>query len=157
IASARIKLNRVAKRLESMVAQTRLGFVEAADNESAPLVSALNDLVSYADKSVKDSLMQVKELEIQLKVATAQRQHAEAIIYSISDAVIVTDTFDEMVLANDAAAKALGFDLDKAVRSPVDQVISETKVVELIREMRQSDSTGRRIVEHRIRTGAGER
>src|SRR5262249_12966304 len=54
-------------------------------------------------------------------------------------------------------AKTLGFDLEKAVRSPVDQVVSDTKMVELIREMRQSDSTGRRVVEHHIRTAAGER
>ena len=157
IASTRLKLGRVARRVAMMVDETRMGFVEAVDSESGPLASAVNDLISYADKSVKDSLMQVKELEIQLKVATAQRQHAEAIIYSISDAVIVTDTFDELVLANESAAKTLGFDLDKAVRSPVDQVVSDTKMVELIREMRQSDSTGRRVVEHHIRTAAGER
>ena len=43
--------------------------------------------------------MRLKELEIQLKVATAQRHHAQAILYSISDAVLVTDPFDELVLA----------------------------------------------------------
>ena len=56
----------------------------------------------------------VKELEIQLKVATAERQHAEAIIYSISDAVLVTDPFDDLVLANESAARTFDFDLDKA-------------------------------------------
>ena len=110
-----------------MVDETRMGFVEAVDKESGPLASAVNDLISYADKSVKDSLMQVKELEIQLKVATAERQHAEAIIYSISDAVLVTDPFDELVLANESAARTFDFDLAQAGRSPVDQVLQRSE------------------------------
>jgi len=66
----------------------------------------------------------VKELEIQLKVATAERQHAEAIIYSISDAVLVTDPFDELVLANESAARALEFDLNNSERAPMEKVLA---------------------------------
>jgi PAS domain-containing protein len=68
---------------------------------------------------VSDAALRVKEIEIQLKVATAQRQHAEAIIYSISDAVLVTDPFDDLVLANESAARAFGFDLTSVGRTPI--------------------------------------
>ena len=61
--------------------------------------------------------MKLKELEIQLKVATAERQHAEAIIYSISDAVLVTDPFDDLVLANESAARTFEFDLQQVTRT----------------------------------------
>ncbi len=155
IVSARLKMQALAVRVEKMVDQARLGFIDATDTESVPLVAAVNDLISYVEKSVADAMLQVKELEIQLKVATAQRQHAEAIIYSISDGVLVTDPFDELVLANESAAKTYGFNLEKAGRSPIDNIISDAKTIELIREMRQSDSTGRRIVEHQIKTGEG--
>ncbi|HEX3355742.1 MAG TPA: ATP-binding protein [Tepidisphaeraceae bacterium] len=157
IVSAKSRERLLARRVEKMIAQTKLGFIEAADSDSAELVAAVNELVSYAEKSVSDALLQVKELEIQLKVATAQRQHAEAIIYSISDGVLVTDSFDELVLANESAARTFSFDLSRASRAPVDRMISDAKMIELIREMRQSDSTGRRIVEHQIRTGDGVR
>ena len=123
-----------------------------------PLVAATNELVDHAERSVADALLHCKELEIQLKVATAERQHAEAIIYSISDAVLVTDPFDELVLPNDAAARTLDFDLARAARTPVEQVLKDEKLIALIREMRQSNSAqGRRIVEHSVKTAAGER
>jgi two-component system phosphate regulon sensor histidine kinase PhoR len=157
ITASRRKTAGMIKRVRQMIEQRRFGFIEAPDRDTVPLVAVVNDLVSYAEKSVSDAIMQVKELEIQLKVATAQRQHAEAIIYSISDAVLVTDPFDELVLANEAAARTFGFDLETVGRPPVDRVVADPKMIELIREMRQSDSTGRRIVEHQIRTSGGER
>jgi two-component system phosphate regulon sensor histidine kinase PhoR len=157
ITASRRRTRAMVKRVKEMVEKERFGFIEAPDQDSAQLAGVVNDLVSYAEKSVADAVMQVKELEIQLKVATAQRQHAEAIIYSISDAVLVTDPFDELVLANESAARTFGFNLETVGRSPVDRVIKDTKMIELIREMRQSDSTGRRIIEHQIRTSGGER
>ena len=130
----------------------------APSREFTPIADAINDLFEQADRIVSDAQIKVKELEIQLKVATAERQHAEAIIYSISDAVLVTDIFDELVLANESAARALDFDLKSSERAPVEQVLHDDKIISLIREMRQSKSTsGRRIVEHAVKTAAGER
>ena len=105
-------------------AMTETGKVAPLQTENAelrPLVRAANELVEASDKLVSDAALRVKELEIQLKVATAERQHAEAIIYSISDAVLVTDPFDELVLANESAARTFEFDLAQAGRSPVDR------------------------------------
>ena len=124
----------------------------------ARLEMAVGALVDAAERAVSDAQLRVKELEIQLKVAHAERQHAEAIIYSISDAVLVTDPFDELVLANESAARTFEFDLTRAGRLPVEQVLRDPRMIELIRQMRQSNSkTGRRIVEHTVRTAAGER
>jgi two-component system phosphate regulon sensor histidine kinase PhoR len=109
-------------------------------------------MVELAEGSVTDAAMKLKELEIQLKVATAQRHHAEAILFSISDAVLVTDAFDDLVLANDAAARTFGFDLATATRRPVANVVADETMVQLVREMRQSASkTGRRIVEYQLK------
>ncbi|MDB5301665.1 MAG: Alkaline phosphatase synthesis sensor protein PhoR [Phycisphaerales bacterium] len=122
------------------------------------LTHATDALLESAERSVADARLQAKELEIQLKVATAERQHAEAILYSISDAVLVTDPFDELVLANESAARTFEFDLAKSGRSPVDQVLRDPKMIALIREMRQSHSrSGRRIVEHEVHGEAGSR
>src|SRR5439155_26109612 len=130
--------------------------IDAPSQDMIPLVLAANDLVEQAEKTVNDALLKAKELEIQLKVATAERQHAEAIIYSISDAVLVTDPFDDLVLANEAAARSFEFDLSTSARLPVEQVLKDQKVIALIREMRQSNSaSGRRIVEHTVKTASG--
>jgi two-component system phosphate regulon sensor histidine kinase PhoR len=132
--------------------------LNANGGEFHPLAKSVDDLISSAGDSVRKAALKVKELEIQLKVADAERQHAQAILYSISDAVLVTDTFDELVMANDSAAKAFAFDLATTSRHPIDHVLSDSKVIELIRDMRQSNSkNGRRITEHSIKTPEGDR
>lgn len=149
---------RMARRINDMVTAERLERLPLSEREMRPLLRAFNDLVDHCNGRMSDASVRIKELQIQLKVAQLERQHAEAIIRSISDAVLVTDKFDELVLANESAARALSFKLEKAGRAPVERVLADAKVVELIREMRQSGSTnGRRVVEHRLRHGQAER
>ena len=136
---------------------------EAAIRPSTPrrlltLPEAVRELIGAVEQTIADAKMKSTELGIQLKVAHAERQHAEAIIYSISDAVLVTDPSDELVLANESAARAFEFDLSRAGHLPVEQVLRDPKMIALIREMRQgSAKTGRRVVEHKVRTSGGER
>ncbi len=148
----------LAKQLNTRLSTGYPKRLVAPSREVARVSDAINDLFDQADRIVSDAQIKVKELEIQLKVATAERQHAEAIIYSISDAVLVTDPFDELVLANESAARALDFDLQTSERAPVEQVLHDEKIISLIREMRQSKSaSGRRIVEHTIKSPHGDR
>jgi two-component system phosphate regulon sensor histidine kinase PhoR len=148
----------VIGQLQKLTRGGPLRPLESPSGDAHQITSAVNELVAVAEHAVSDAALKVKEIEIQLKVATAQRQHAEAIIYSISDAVLVTDPFDDLVLANESAARAFGFDLTSVGRTPIAKVLSDEKVVEMIREMRQSDTRGgRRIVEHKVKTGVGER
>ena len=144
--------------LKQVAATGRMYQLEALDSELEPLVRGVNDMIALAEQTVASSTLKTKELEIQLKVSNAQRQHAEAILYSISDAVVVTDPFDEIRLANESAARAFDFELSKALRAPVEKVLRDPTIVALIREMRKSDSSnGRRVIEHKLKTAAGER
>jgi two-component system phosphate regulon sensor histidine kinase PhoR len=113
-----------------------------------PLVGALNECVAAAESAVGRAREQAKELEIELKVATGQREHAEAVINSIGDAVIVTDLFDDVLLCNEAAGDALGFDAAAANRRPLAGIVTDDNVVNLISQMRQGGQThGRRSTE----------
>jgi two-component system phosphate regulon sensor histidine kinase PhoR len=117
---------------------------------------SVNELMEVADRSAADAVRRVRELEIQLRVASTERQDAQAIVHSISDAVLVTDPFDELVMANDSAARVFQFETAKARGARVDQLVKDAKIVELIRDMRRSESHGgRRVVEHVIRHGEG--
>lgn len=154
----RAACGRLAKAAAAIKISDRASLLESPHPDLAKLAFAVNDLAEQARQTVDRAKLQVKELEIQLKVATAERQHAEAIIYSISDAVLVTDPFDELVLANESAARTFDFDLDKYSRNPVAGVLKDAKMIEMIQEMRQSNSrSGRRIVEHQVRTPLGGR
>ena len=154
VLSLRRQSGALVEKIREMTESSKLRPLESQHMDLRPLVWAMNDLIDMADQSVADASRQVKELEIQLKVATAERQEAQAIIYSISDAVVVTDQYDELVLANDAAARLFGFEIAKALRQPMDQVLGDPKMIDIIRDVRQSRSAhGRRIVEHQIRAG----
>ncbi len=146
------------KQIKTAATDGKLTRVDRTPGGLIAVASAVNDVIDLAESSVSRALLDVKELEIQLKVATAERHHAEAIIYSISDGVLVTDPFDELVLANESAARTFDFELAAAQRAPLERVLRDQKMIEMIREMRQSNSrTGRRIVEHQVRTPLGER
>jgi two-component system phosphate regulon sensor histidine kinase PhoR len=158
VASLRRAGRRLAKRVEALTMSGRSGLVESPHPDLAKLAYAINGLTEQARQTVERAMLQVKELEIQLKVAAAERDHAQAIIYSISDAVLVTDPFDDLVLANESAARTFDFDIDqsKSARTPVAKLLNDPKLIDMIQEMRQSNSrTGRRIVEHQVRTPAG--
>jgi two-component system phosphate regulon sensor histidine kinase PhoR len=78
------------------------------------LISKLNSAVDARLDCVSgntgDFEDEVKGLQIQLRLSERNRRNTEAIIYSISDAVIVVDEFDKLLMANEAAGDIFGFD-----------------------------------------------
>lgn len=96
-----------------------------------------------------------RELEIQSRLADAERQHLATILNSINDAVIVTDAFNDVALANGAAGRIFGFDAESAGRRPVDQVVSDPTLLKLIRDTRAADVAMRRSLDHSVRDGEG--
>ena len=99
-----------------------------------------------------------RELKVRLALAEAERQHAQAILYSISDAVLVTDTADAVVLANESAARTFEFDLARRPGRAGLRLLGDLNVLRLIRDTRQSRTgAGRRVVEHQVNTPAGKR
>jgi two-component system phosphate regulon sensor histidine kinase PhoR len=149
---------KLALQVSELAATGDASLLESPHPDLSKLTYSINDLIEQNQQALARATLKVKELEIQLKVATAERQHAEAIIYSISDAVLVTDPFDELVLANESAARAFDFDLNRSSRTPVSTVLKDLKMIDMILEMRQSNSkTGRRIIEHSVHTPLGDR
>jgi two-component system phosphate regulon sensor histidine kinase PhoR len=125
-------------------------LAKAAPDDLGP---ALGEALSAARRGAVDAELRARELEIRLKIADAEREHVQAIIYSISDAVLVTDPYDELVLANESAARTFKFSLDGAPHTPVRQLLRDPKLIELIRQVRQGGGRGgRRVVEHQVRT-----
>lgn len=108
--------------------------------------------VAEAWRTRHDELkVKLKEVEIRHRVAEAERDHAEGILHSLRDAVIVTDAFNEVTLANEPAAKLLGFRLDEAMHKPVDQVVGDAPLRQMIKEVRSSGIPNKeRHVEHRL-------
>jgi two-component system phosphate regulon sensor histidine kinase PhoR len=149
--AAGVEARRVAKVLRDRANSEAMETIDVSGTSLGPVVDGANELLVVAQRVMADAQVQVKGYEIQLKIANAERQHAEAIIKSISDAVLVTSTFDELVLANDSAAKAFNFELNAARRTPLEKVLADPKMVDLIRDMRQSRQlNARRVLEHEV-------
>jgi two-component system phosphate regulon sensor histidine kinase PhoR len=70
--------------------------------------------------------------------------------------VLVTDAFNEIVMANPAAASILGFDLKTAIHKSIDVVIHDPRLRQLIRDARESGSIDdSKHVEHAIDNSPG--
>ncbi len=146
----------VAACARRLATEKKIEFIVSPDDVLAPLVGGVNDCLQMAERAVEEATLAVRELEIQLKVATAGRRHAEAIIHSISDPILVTDSFDELLLSNREASRVFGFDLEAANRVALSQLVKDTAMVGMIQEMRASGQSTSRTLEHRVRVGRDE-
>lgn len=142
----------IGSQLEEMSRTGQIGLVMAENIEGLEQVTrSLNGFLTGVKERIDNLHADNKELEIESRIAAAEKHHTEAIIFSISDAVIVTNRFDELILANESAEKLLGFKLTTALRKNVDRIIADGTLVRLIRETRNhGKSFTRKVVEHSI-------
>ncbi len=145
-------INAISSQLDNMGRTGQIGLVSADHSDDlGRIVKPLNDFLAGTRRKVDELRAENRELQIHARIAAAEKNHTEAIIFSISDAVIVTNRFDELLLANEAAEKLLGFKLQSGLRKNIDRIISDGTLVRLIRETRNHGrSFTRRVVEHSV-------
>jgi two-component system phosphate regulon sensor histidine kinase PhoR len=102
--------------------------------------SLLADYASSVRKEMSRLALQKKELDVQIRIAEAERRHTEAVIFSISDPVLVISPLGELVLANTAAENQFGFRLSECRRRPVEDVLSDRTLVTLLKEARDAEN-----------------
>ncbi len=130
-------LRHVEDQLRVLAREDRLEPLTAAiPDELHAVMAALGDYVAAVRGRVDRLRLQKKELDIQMRTADAERRHTEAIIYSISDAVLVIDIFGELVLANAAAEELFNFRLSEWRQRPIDRIIRDSSVLGLLKEAR---------------------
>ncbi len=142
----------ISVQLSRMVRTGDIGLVMADGAEELRAITRpLNEFLTTMKRRMDDLRAENRELQIQARIAAAEKRHTEAIIFSISDAVIVTNRFDELVLANEGAEELLGFKLQSGLRKSIDSIITDPALVKMIRETRSHGrSFTRKVVEHTI-------
>ena len=103
-----------------------------------PITRALTGAVDQFRQREQALRNQLGDLEIRHRVSEAERRQIEAVLHAQRDAVIVTDAFHEIVMANQAAAQILGFDLASAIHQSIDAVIADDRLRQLIRDARDT-------------------
>jgi len=134
------RIDGVTDHLESMVRRGMLGLAisEAESDALGRLGHAINRYLSFVKEEVEQSHLDAKERQIQMKVLDAEKRHIEAVIRAISDGVVVTDAFGDLVLANAAAEGTFGFKFDPAARRPIEEAITDKGFLALVNDMRET-------------------
>ncbi|MHC4192553.1 MAG: sensor histidine kinase, partial [Planctomycetota bacterium] len=134
---------RLARGITSIARQLKQDYPNAIKlGENATLDGlrqAVNErLAAHAGRDVPLK-EQVQDLQIQIQLAQRQKRNAEAIIYSIRDAVLVVDESDKLLMANEAAGQLFGFDFRSSKRKSIGELIDPTKseFVDFLRQSRQ--------------------
>ena len=101
---------------------------------------------------------QMSDLEIRHRVSEAERRQIEAVLHALRDGVIVTDAFNEIVMANQSAANIFGFDRKSAIHKPLDHAIPDRPLCQLVRDARDSTNfNDARHVEHTVAHASGDK
>ena len=79
-----------------------------------------------------------EELELQKRLVDNRRSQLQSVLYSIPEAVIVTDAADQVILANEPAQKMFDFDLDTGQRKALTECVNDKEFLHLLEETSQS-------------------
>lgn len=140
----------IEEQLRLLVGDERLTAPQGpVPEELQPALTALCRYAATVHDRVEHLRLQKKELDIQMRVAETERQNTEAIIFSISDAVLVIDSFGELVLANTAAEQLFSFRFSEWRHRPIDRVVEDPTLLALLKNAQaMEDRTTRRQVEY---------
>ncbi len=95
---------------------------------------------------------ELREVEIRGRVSEAQRRQTEAVLHAMRDAVLVTNAFGDIVVANEAAGSTLGFDPAEAIHKPLEEFVTDQRLCQLIRDTSETANFAeRRHVEHEVK------
>ncbi len=120
-------------------------------SELGPIWQAVEAHSSNVERRIDELMEERKGLALQLSLADACKRQSESILVSIAEPVLVTDSFDQLVLANPAAEELFGFNRETALRKPIAEVLSDEKLVKSICHAREADRrAARRRTEHGI-------
>jgi two-component system phosphate regulon sensor histidine kinase PhoR len=111
------------------------------------LVAGINKSVNACRDNISAMHRQIGDLNIQLQLSRQQNHNTEEIIYSIRDAVVVTDTAEKILLANQAAGEMFGFDFKSPRLKTIENLTGNQEFVNIIRQSRQSKT---RHVKHEL-------
>ncbi len=121
---------------------------ERGSGELARLQEAVDRLLDRAREDMESKTLALREEEVRTRVLQADKQHMEAVLNSISDAVLVTNAFGDVTLANGSAERMLDFHFDRSERRSIDEVVAESQLVDAVGQLRRSERhVPRKVVE----------
>ncbi len=108
--------------------------------KTGELCKAINERFDDCAARIARYEKQIEDLQIQIQLSQRRERNAEAIIYSIRDAVIVVDEFDKLLMANESAGRLFNFDFTSSQHKHISELIGadEREFADFISHSRQS-------------------
>ncbi len=157
---AGIALDRSMARLRQYVERTTQDESDSAyygPRWLQPITQSLLSAIEQFRTRERTLRNQIRDLEIRHRVTEVEQQQIKAVLNSLSDGVIVTDPFNEIVMANETAAEALQFALDGSIHQPIEVVIGDERIRQLISERRDSSNfSDHHVIDHEVAVGEGD-
>ncbi len=145
-------------RLTSIVREASAGEGRGPINftsggQLGELAAAINEALSAARAECESKVLDLREEQIRNRVLQADKRHMEAVLNSIADAVLVTDPFGEVTLANESAEHALKFNFDRRQRRTLGEIVDDSRLLATVDQMVRSEHNVPRKV---LEIGMGE-
>lgn len=120
------------------------------------VAAEIQGVVASACERRRELQSRIRDLELLQRATDAERSQLQGVLDELRDAVIVTDAFDEVLIANRAAAEALGFSREVVRRKPVGALVKDARLLQVMRDVREAGTIGdRRTFEHEIAQADG--
>jgi two-component system phosphate regulon sensor histidine kinase PhoR len=111
---------------------------KTAGSDAIEIIARAQSQAGQSQKAVESLKIQAQSLQAQIQIAQRRRHNTEEIIYSIRDAVIVTDSNENVLLANEAAASLFGFEKPAGTPKAITELIKHDEFIKIIKQARQS-------------------
>ena len=143
-------IDSVITQLEHIIGNDDFGqVVQDRSGELTDLIRPLNQCLWDINRSHEKALQDRHVLTGRSKILELQYMQSLIILDRVSDAVIVTNGFGELTMANQAAQDLLGFRRNETYRKRIDDFISDGALCKLIHDTRaRGGKTPHHVVEH---------
>ena len=122
-----------------------------------PISGALIGAVEQFRQREQTLRNELREVEIRRRVSEAEQRQTEAVLHALRDGVLVTNAFNDIVVANEAAGRLFGFDHTQALHQPLEQLVDDDRLCQLIKDTSETANFAhRRHVEHDINVDSSE-
>lgn len=105
---------------------------------AANLVKNLDECIQTYTRRIDTLEKLTANMQVKLQLSRKEKKNTEAIICSISDAVLVIDDFGNLAVANMPAANLFGFDINACHEKPLAQVVANDAFCKIVANSRST-------------------
>ena len=101
---------------------------------AGPMQKAIREYCEEYSQRCESAESKNRDLLLQIQLLNRRKSSIEEILYSITDAVVVTDEYNRLILANPAAEQLFSFKYNPENPKSIDELIGEIDLTELVKK-----------------------